>query len=337
MWNTTADTIAVVKPFIHINALTKRITDDLLNKHFENMPAHILHLPDMTVMSRQAMMDQVMSSIRPELKVRLLNDQNIKVSKDDICKIIASKCKYAILSHRWGAEEPTFQKMEQYSGIVRSKSLAGVVTNSGGVIDQGIHHLFLTSYSHVHSHPSKSSTPFQMPHKPQNKLNFLSPAPSPGHPMADRNTEGQSSRSARRIPKPADLRDSLRGSASPLPTSGLAADLRTAAGSTSGPARAAAAAQAAAAVLFRSPTPSPSSPAPPMTQDDGDNTVTGRTPVFVPPPPSPTSRSVLLADVNREFFMDEDAEEPQHFYAVGARDRVSDDLGGRCLIHPQFG
>jgi hypothetical protein len=32
--------------------------------------------------------------------------------------------------------------------------------------------------------------------------------------MADRNTEGRSSRSARRIPKPADLCDSLRGSAS---------------------------------------------------------------------------------------------------------------------------
>jgi hypothetical protein len=137
--------------------------------------------------------------------------------------------------------------------------------------------------------------------------------------MADRNTGGQLSRSTCCIPKPADLRDSLRGSASPLLTSGLAADLRTAAGSTSGPARAAAAAQAAAAVLFRSPTPSPSTPEPsPMTQDDGDNTVTGRTPVFVPPPPSPTSRSVLLADVNREFFMDEDAEDPQHFYAVGA-------------------
>jgi hypothetical protein len=30
--------------------------------------------------------------------------------------------------------------------------------------------------------------------------------------------------------------------------------------------------------------------------------------------------------VNGEFFMDEDAEEPQHFFAVGARDRVSDDL-----------
>jgi hypothetical protein len=146
--------------------------------------------------------------------------------------------------------------------------------------------------------------------------------------MADCNTEGRSSQLARRIPKPADLRDSLRGSASPLPTSGLAADLRTAAGSTSGPTRAAAAAQAAAAVLFWSPTPSPSSPAPlPMTQDNGNNTITGRSPVFVPPPPSPTSRSVLLADVNREFFMDEDAEDPQHFYAVGARDRVSDDLG----------
>jgi hypothetical protein len=146
--------------------------------------------------------------------------------------------------------------------------------------------------------------------------------------MADRNTGGRSSRLARRIPKPADLRDSLRGSASPLPTSGLASDLRTAAGSTSGPTRAAAAAQAAAEILFWSPTPSPSSPAPsPMTQDDGDNTVTGRPPVFVPPPPSPTSRSELLSDVNREFFMDEDAEEPQHFYAVGARDRVSDDLG----------
>jgi hypothetical protein len=51
-----------------------------------------------------------------------------------------------------------------------------------------------------------------------------------------------------------------------------------------------------------------------MTQDDGDNTVTGCTPVFVPPPPSPTSRAELLADVNREFFMDEDAEDPQHFY-----------------------
>jgi hypothetical protein len=97
--------------------------------------------------------------------------------------------------------------------------------------------------------------------------------------MADRNTEGRLSRSARRIPKPADLRDSLRGSASPLPTSGLAADLRTAAGSTSGPARVAAAAQAAAAVLFWSPTPALSPPTPsPMTQDDGDNTITGRPP-----------------------------------------------------------
>jgi hypothetical protein len=146
--------------------------------------------------------------------------------------------------------------------------------------------------------------------------------------MAERNTGGRSSRSACHIPKPADLCDSLRGSASPLPTSGLASDLRTAAGSTSGPARAAAAAQAAAEILFRSPTPSPSSPVPsPMTQDDGDNTVTGRPLVFVPPPPSPTSRSELLSDVNREFFMDEDTEEPQHFYAVGARDRVSNDLG----------
>jgi hypothetical protein len=27
-------------------------------------------------------------------------------------------------------------------------------------------HLFLTSYSHVHSHPSKSSTPFQTLYKP---------------------------------------------------------------------------------------------------------------------------------------------------------------------------
>jgi hypothetical protein len=146
--------------------------------------------------------------------------------------------------------------------------------------------------------------------------------------MADRYTEGRLSRLAHRIPKPADLRDSLRGSASPLPTSGLAADLCTAAGSTSGPARAAAAAQAAAAVLFWSPTPSPSSPAPsPMAQSDNNNTVTGRPPVFVPPPPSPTSRKELLSDVNREYFMDEDAEEPQHFFAVGARDRVSNDLG----------
>jgi hypothetical protein len=146
--------------------------------------------------------------------------------------------------------------------------------------------------------------------------------------MAKRSTGGRSSQSTRRIPKPADPRDSLRGSASPLPTSGIASDLRTAAGSTSGPARAAAAAQAAAEILFRSPTPSPSLPVPlPMTQDNGDNTVTGQPPVFVPPPPSPTSRSELLSDVNREFFMDEDAEEPQHFYAVRARDRVSDDLG----------
>jgi hypothetical protein len=64
-----------------------------------------------------------------------------------------------------------------------------------------------------------------------------------------------------------------------------------------------------------------------MTQDDGDNTITGCSPVFVPPPPSPTSRSELLSDVNREFFMDEDADDPQQFYAVGAQDRVSDDLG----------
>jgi hypothetical protein len=146
--------------------------------------------------------------------------------------------------------------------------------------------------------------------------------------MAEHNTGGQSSRSTRRIPKPADLCDLLRGSASPLPTSGIASDLRSAAGSTSGPARAAAAAQAAAEILFCSPTPSLSSPVPlPMTQDDGDNTITGRSRVFVPPPPSPTSRSELLSDVNREFFMDEDAEDPQHFYAVGAQDRVSDDLG----------
>jgi hypothetical protein len=148
--------------------------------------------------------------------------------------------------------------------------------------------------------------------------------------MADRNMEGQSSQSARRIPKPADLHDLLRGSASPLPTSGLAADLRTAAGSTSGPARAAAAAQAAAAVLFWSPTPAPSPPAPsPMAQDNSDNTITGRRPpVFAPPPPSPTpNRKELLADVNREYFMDEDTKEPQHFFAVGVRDKVSDDLG----------
>jgi hypothetical protein len=78
-------------------------------------------------------------------------------------------------------------------------------------------------------------------------------------------------------------------------------------------------AQAAAEILFRSPTPSPSSPVPsPMSQDDGDNTITGRSPVFVPPPPSPTSRSELLSDMNKEFFMDKDAEDPQHFYAVGA-------------------
>jgi hypothetical protein len=137
--------------------------------------------------------------------------------------------------------------------------------------------------------------------------------------MAKRSTGGRSSQSTRRIPKPADLRDSLRGSASPLPTSGIASDLRSAAGSTSGPARAAAAAQAAAEILFCSPTPSPSLHGPsPMTQDDGDNTITGCSLVFVPPPPSPTSRSELLSDVNREFFMDKDAEDPQHFYAVGA-------------------
>jgi hypothetical protein len=146
--------------------------------------------------------------------------------------------------------------------------------------------------------------------------------------MAKRATGGQSSRSTCRIPKPADLRDSLRGSASPLPTSGIASDLRSAAGSTSGPTRAAAAAQAAAEILFRSPTPSPSLPVPsPMSQDNGDNTITGRPPVFVPPSHSSSSRSERLADVNAELFMDEDAEEPQHFFAVGARDRVSEDLG----------
>jgi hypothetical protein len=64
-----------------------------------------------------------------------------------------------------------------------------------------------------------------------------------------------------------------------------------------------------------------------MSQDDGDNTITGRPPVFVPPSHSPSSRSERLADVNAELFMDEDAEEPQHFFAVGARDRVSNDLG----------
>jgi hypothetical protein len=66
-----------------------------------------------------------------------------------------------------------------------------------------------------------------------------------------------------------------------------------------------------------------------MAQDDSDNTITGRRhPVFAPPPPSPTpNHEELLRDVNREYFMDEDAKEPQHFFAVGARDKVSDDLG----------
>jgi hypothetical protein len=165
-------------------------------------------------------------------------------------------------------------------------------------------------------------------YKPSDKLDLVSLAPRPGNPMAERNTGGRSSRSTRRIPKPADLCDSLRGSASPLPTSGIASDLRSAAGSTSGPARAAAAVQAAAAILFRSPTPSPSSPVPsPMSQDDEDNTITGRSPVFVPPSPSPASRSERLSDVNADLFMDKDAKDPQHFFAVGARDRVSDDLG----------
>jgi hypothetical protein len=168
----------------------------------------------------------------------------------------------------------------------------------------------LTSYSHVHSHLGESSTPSSTLYKPTDKTDLESHAPSPGHSMAEHTT------------------DSLRGSASPLPTSGIASDLRSAAGSTSGPARAAAAAQAAAEILFRSPTPSPSSPVPsPMSQDDGDNTITGRPPVFVPPSHSPSSHSERLADVNAELFMDEDTKEPQHFFAVGARDRVSDDLG----------
>jgi hypothetical protein len=167
--------------------------------------------------------------------------------------------------------------------------------------DMAPFHPFLTSYSHVHSHLGKSSTPSSMLYKPTDKTDLESLAHSPGHPMAERSTGGRSSRSTCRIPKPADLCDSLRGSASPLPTSGIASDLRSAAGSTSGPARAAAAAQAAAEILFCLPTPSPSSPVPsPMSQDDGDITITGCPPVFVPPPHSPTSRSERLSDVNAD-------------------------------------
>jgi hypothetical protein len=70
-------------------------------------------------------------------------------------------------------------------------------------------HPFLTSYSHVHSHLGKSLTLSSTPYKPTDKTDLESHTPSPGHPMAERSTGGRSSRSTRRIPKPADLRDLL--------------------------------------------------------------------------------------------------------------------------------
>lgn len=139
--NTTANTIVAITPGVHVSPLVKSTMDVLLSEHFENMPAHVLHLPDMTVMSRDAMKQQVRSSVKAELKVLHLADtnQDMKVVKNNVRKIIANKSRYAIFSHRWGAQEPTFQTMNQYSGIVGAKSVAGVVANTGGIIDQGIH------------------------------------------------------------------------------------------------------------------------------------------------------------------------------------------------------
>ena len=142
--------------------------------------------------------------------------------------------------------------------------------------------------------------------------------------MGKDNPPGRSERSAqRRLAKPPDLRDALRGSISPAPTSELASNLRSAAGSSSGPSRAAAAAEAAA-VLFRAPTPAPADEDTVMESDDADTTV--KLPVFVPPPTDTPDRNAILANVEKEAFTEDIADDPDVFYASGAKDKVLADL-----------
>ncbi|KAF9469415.1 hypothetical protein BDZ94DRAFT_1244395 [Collybia nuda] len=114
--------------------------DVLLSEHFENMPAHVLHLPDMTITSRDTMKQHIRRSVKAELKIILLSHPNgIKIVKQDVRRIINEKSRYAIFSHRWGVQEPTFQEMNQYSSVMGKKALLSAVSAGGGMIDQGIH------------------------------------------------------------------------------------------------------------------------------------------------------------------------------------------------------
>jgi hypothetical protein len=135
--------------------------------------------------------------------------------------------------------------------------------------------------------------------------------------MAKDKQKAQSERLALQMAKPPDLRDMLRGSMSPAPTSELASSLQPKAG----PSR-------ASQVFFRPPTPAPDS----GSNDDMDAAnVEDSDPMINIPvaptstPPVPPASSATLEGADADAFM-ADFNDPESFYASGAKDKVLADL-----------
>jgi hypothetical protein len=135
--------------------------------------------------------------------------------------------------------------------------------------------------------------------------------------MAKDKQKAQSERLALQMAKPPDLCNMLHGSMSPVPTSELATSLKPKAG----PSR-------ASQVFFRPPTPTVASDSnnnmDAANVEDPNPTITiPIVPTSAPIPPS--DRSAVMEGVDADAFM-EDFNDPEAFFASGAKDKVLADL-----------